>query len=178
MILCNIFTFTAFFLIGINSFSPAFASSHLDQGAFTPEAILPKGVDTSNSINPYTGESGNVRKGTIAATIYNVALLNTALTAPSTEKNQQQINQLIEEILRLIPSLKVVAMFDLFTPGEWMTDKTQPGRILTALLYLQKYPKKITSENKTQIQALHQSTHIKEIKDIIDQLRGKKLNLF
>ena len=30
---------------------------------FTPESILPVGADSSISINPYTGESGDTRKG-------------------------------------------------------------------------------------------------------------------
>lgn len=42
--------------------------------AFTPEKMLPAGIDEAEVTNPYTGEKRKARKGTVAATINNIAL--------------------------------------------------------------------------------------------------------
>jgi len=110
--------------------------------AYTPEKILPDGVDTSRSVNPYTGETGEARKGTVAATLNNTALLNHLLA----DGKIKETEEIVKAIRILIPSLKVVGVFNLFTPLEWLSSKDQPGRILCAILYLQAYPQEITPE--------------------------------
>ena len=106
--------------------------------ALTPEDLLPAGVDSIIAINPQTGESGPARKGTIGATLNNVALLNTLLSEKVLPNNQKKIQDVTEAIASLIPSLKVLGVFDLFTPEEWLSSEAQPGRVLAAVLYLQK----------------------------------------
>ncbi len=119
--------------------------------AFTPESVLPKGVDDTMSTNPYTGESGKVRKGTIAATLNNVALLNKLLMEEPTLENEATIQNIIDTNNALIPSLKAVGMFNLFSVNEWLASNDQLGRALTAVLYLQKYPKEVTPAIKSRL---------------------------
>ncbi len=92
--------------------------------AFTPAKILPAGVDSTVSTNPYTLESGEVRKGSFAATVNNVALLNKMLPH-ETAQDAEDINDILASIKALLPSLRVVGMFDLFTTAEWLSTESQ-----------------------------------------------------
>ena len=87
-----------------------------NEKAFTPELILPTGVDSNLSTNPYTGEVGPARKGIIASTLNNIALLNTLLRKGDVFKHQIKIEVIIAAIVPILPSLRVVGIFDLFTP--------------------------------------------------------------
>ena len=127
---------------------------------FTPESVLPTGVDSTFSTNPYTGESGPARKGTVAATLNNIALLNALLSEKISSNDQIKAEAIIEAMTSLIPSLSFVGVFDLFTPEEWLSSKTQPGRVLAAVLYLQKYPQNITSEIKQRLLQIQAQTKI------------------
>lgn len=129
-----------------------------ESSAFTPEAVLPNGVDATISVNPYTGESGFVRKGTVAATIQNIALLNQLLAKPNDQDREQEIEQVSAEIERLIPSLKCIGVFDFFEPAEWIGSGEQPGRVLVAALYLKQYPDEMTEEIERKIQEISSST--------------------
>ena len=125
------------------------AGSHCFAGSaevspFTPESILPAGVDSSISINPYTGESGNARKGTVAATLNNVARLNQLFLQEETPEQKNAIVEISNAIDQLIPSLQIVGMFDLFEPIHWIGEGEQPGRVLALLLYFKHYPEKCT----------------------------------
>ena len=58
----------------------------------------------------------------------------------------------------LLSSLRVIGVFDLFSPQEWLSDDCQPGRTLVILLYLQHYPKEITNViRECLIQIQHQN---------------------
>lgn len=128
---------------------------------FTPEGILPAGVDNTVSINPYTGESGPARKGTVAATLNNIALLNTLLSEKNSPNDHAKAEKIIEAMAALIPSLRVVGVFDLFTPEEWLSSEAQPGRVLAAVLYLQTYPQNITPEIKQRLLQIQAQTESK-----------------
>lgn len=117
----------------------------------TPEHILPAGVDTTLSVNPYTGESGQVRKGTVAATINNIAILNRLLQEPLTLQTRENIEKTVKEIQGLLSSLRMVGMFDIFSPLEWISASSQPGRVLAIVLYMEKFPEKLTPEIKEQL---------------------------
>ncbi len=130
----------------------------------TPETLLPAGVDVTDAVNPYTGEKGSARKGTVAATVNNIATLNQLLLAAPSDSNNQKIDELSEAIKKLLPSLRVVGMFDFFTAAEWLGhDELQPGRVLVAIYYLQLYPKEITPDIKAQLKNIDskKSTHLK-----------------
>jgi hypothetical protein len=135
-------------------------------GPLTPDQVLPEGVDSTNSVNPYTGESAPARKGTVAATLNNIAYLNTMLL---TDREEGFIQQTKEAIVELLPSLRAIGVFDLFTIEEWLTTKDQQGRIFAAVLYLQKYP-----EKKTQI-ILEKLLQIREA--VSSELLRKEINL-
>lgn len=118
--------------------------------AFTPEKILPQGVDETISINPYTGESGYTRKGVIAATLNNVALLN-KLLANSNKETALQVKEITEAIIGLIPSLRAVGIFNLFSIEEWIAAQEQPGRMMVGVLYLQQYPSEISDKARQKL---------------------------
>ena len=67
------------------------------------------------------------------------------------------IQEIIKISKKLNISLKPVGMFDLFAPVEWLQDIKQQGRILSAILYLQEFPEKMT-EAET-----HQLLHLKNV---------------
>lgn len=146
---------------------PTKSVENLGKKAFTPERILPAGVDSSISTNPYTGESGPARKGIIAATLNNVALLNILLTEKLSLSDSTKVQEIVGAITSLIPSLRVVGVFDLFTPEEWLSSETQPGRVLAAVLYLQKYPQVITPAIKKHLLEIQNQTNIKVLSESI-----------
>ncbi|MBM3468383.1 MAG: hypothetical protein FJX71_02995 [Alphaproteobacteria bacterium] len=120
--------------------------------AFTPEKLLPPGIDSTTVTNPYTGEQGTARKGTVAATLNNVALLNKFLL----DKDSKDGEEAVQAIKQLIPSLKCVGIFNLFTPMEWLTTPDQPGRILAVALLLQAYPSEFTPEIEAKLRGLQE----------------------
>lgn len=140
------------------------------QSVFTPESVLPAGTDYTISVNPYTGEAGEARKGTVAATLNNVALLNKLLPSSKTIEEKKQIEDLVAAIDSLISSLRVVGIFDMFTVNEWLSSPNQSGRTMAAVLYLKKYPKEITPEVKRTLVRIEKSTKIKLLKDNIQEL--------
>lgn len=133
---------------------------------YTPEKILPAGDDYTQSINPYTGEAGPARKGIVAATLNNVALLNTHL-----EKGEkQEIEEIVNAVRALIPSLKVVGVFHLFTPLEWVSSNGQPGRILAGVLFLQAYPQEMTPEIQAKLKQIRAQMPISYLIQQIDMV--------
>lgn len=140
------------------------------QNVFTPESVLPAGVDSSASVNPYTGESGEARKGTVAATLNNIALLNKLLPGAKSEEEKKQISDLVAAVDSLMPSLRVVGMFDLFTANEWLSSPNQPGRVMAAVLYLKRYPQEISPEVRRTLVRTEKFTKIKLLKSNIKDL--------
>lgn len=135
--------------------------SPLSYAASTPEALLPNGVDAAIITNPYTGESGMARKGTVGATLDNIHTLNHLLNNTPSNENTQKIQAIMKVQAALIPSLKIIGLFDFFNASEWlMHAKEQPGRCLIGLIYLQKNPEKMTPE----------------VKKILNQLKTKSQN--
>jgi len=133
-------------------FASIFIFAQAAQSApLTPEMVLPAGVDSSISTNPYTGESGPARKGTVAATLNNIARLNQLLVQEETAEVKNEILQISEAIDQLIPSLHVIGLFDLFEPIYWIGSGEQPGRLLTLSLYFKHYPEKCTLTLKAKL---------------------------
>ncbi len=143
------------------------------ESVFTPEGILPAGVDSIISTNPYTGHSGHARKGTVAATLNNIVLLNGLLAEKASAKEHLEAKKIIESIVALMPSLQYIGVFDLFSPEEWIHTKSQPGRILVGVLYLQAYPQYMTPGIKEQLMQIQQQTKIKELSEAIKRLLGQ-----
>ncbi|MCE2991975.1 MAG: hypothetical protein LW825_03525 [Candidatus Jidaibacter sp.] len=152
-------------LLSILSYSAS--SAQEPKEPFTPEGVLAEGVDSTASTNPYTGESGQARKGTVAATLNNVALLNNLLYEKASPENELKIQKIIDAITPLIPSLRVIGVFDLFTVDEWLSTDDQPGRILVATLYIQQYPQNITPKNKQRLLQIRNTTKIKILSNAI-----------
>lgn len=143
-----------------------------DSAVFTPEAVLPAGVDESIVINPYTGASGKARKGTVAATINNIVLLNRLLLQPTSEANTKIIAEATHEINALIPSLYVIGVFDLFSADEWLkAHEAQPGRALTAVLYLKQNPAQMNASTKKILDEVYSKTHVEILKSNINGMK-------
>lgn len=125
----------------------AITSSNTFASTLTPETLLPAGVDSTVFVNPYTCESGEIRKGIIGATIVNTHELNQLLINAPSEENDELINTIIKEQQSLLPSLKIVGMFDFFNIQEWLANpEIQPGRCLLGLLYLKNNSDKMTPD--------------------------------
>ncbi len=137
---------------------------------FTPQTILADGVDSTVSKNPYTGEEGPARKGTVAATVNNVFLLNQALLAPTPDASH--IESLTQTMRALVPSLNVIGMFNFFSVDEWLSDNRQPGRILVAILYLQHSPEKVTETIRQRLDVIRSTAAIAFLTREIDALLG------
>ncbi len=137
---------------------------------FTPHKILPDGIDGAISINPYTGEQGPARKGTVAATINNVALLNKVLMAETPD--EKHIRALADAMKDLIPSLRYIGVFDFFSIEEWVARGDQPGRVFVAVLYLQRYPKELTPALREKLETLQDQTKspylVREVETLLD----------
>jgi hypothetical protein len=120
---------------------------------FTPENILPDGEDHTIAINPFTGFKGKARKGTVAATLNNIALLD-RLFLENTDP--EQIANVKKAVTELMPSLKAIGIFDFFNPTEWINSK-HLGRTYVSLLYLNHYPDEINTEIVDKLKAINQT---------------------
>jgi hypothetical protein len=137
---------------------------------FTPQTILRDGVDQTISVNPYTQESGEVRKGTVAATLNNIARLNQLLLQENSQECEQEIKAIVAAIDQLIPSLKVIGMFDLFEPIYWIGQGEQMGRIVTLALYIKHYPEKDTANLRQKILSLTNRVTSPSLGDLFQSL--------
>ena len=143
-------------LTSILMISSSFTASACDKHkAVTPETILPDGADHTIANNPYTGEAQKVRKGTVAATIANIAKLNTLLK-DSPKNHKKEIQNSVDVIDDLIPSLMAAGMFNLFEGIEWLNDELQPGKIITGILYFNHYPNRAKDNIMTRLVKLKQ----------------------
>lgn len=139
-------TSQSFGLVGIAVVTLGFQSLALGTlgttAAVTPEALLPDRVDSAVVANPYTRETAMVRKGTLSATIHNVARLNVLLGSREflSTKGSEEVHNIKATIRDLIESVRITGLFDLFSIREWLSNDNQLGRIFVGLLYLQKYP--------------------------------------
>lgn len=150
---------SAFLCITVNAEAP-----------FTPESILPEGVDSTISTNPYTGESGLARKGTVAATLNNVARLNHLLKQEETPELRQEIIEISSAINTLIPSLQAIGMFNFFEPDFWISRGEQPGKVIVICLYFKHYPEKYTAELREKLGNVRSETSSCYLREQIDAL--------
>lgn len=128
----------------------------------TPSTLIPDGVDKIFLANPYTGgKKHEVRKATIGATIVNIVKLNGYLSA-KTKADKSDIKSSITVIDGLIPSLKTLGLFNLFNGYEWLVDDTQPGKIITGILYFSHYPQEIDQKVKARLLELKKSDLYKD----------------
>lgn len=140
------------------------------EGAYTPESILPEGVDSTISINPYTGESGYTRKGIVAATLNNVARLNALFTQEETSEQRKEIAEILTAVDGLISSLQAVGIFNLFEPTDWIGEGEQPGRVAVICLYFQRYPEKYTPPLQEQLKRVKSKISSLYLQNQIDAL--------
>lgn len=95
-----------------------------------------------------------MRKGTVAAILNNIALLNQLFLE---NPEQDQIATIRKAVVNLMPSLKAIGVFDLFNPIEWLNNPKQLGRMYVAILYLKNYPDEISNEILSKLQETKQT---------------------
>lgn len=132
----------------------------------TPEEILPAGDDEAVVVNPFTGIAAKARKGTVAATLNNIALLERILK----NGDFSEIVQIREAVTKLIPSLKVVGVFDLFNLEEWINDPNRLGRIYVVALYLKTYPEEMNEELISKLKAIQATTPSIPLKSLLEEI--------
>lgn len=98
-------------------------------------------------------QGGTVRKGTIAATILSAADLETLLKKTPSEERNSKIEAVVRDIRELVPGLHAVALFDFFTPLEWLhtLPSIREGKAFVAVLYLQQYPQILNHELRARL---------------------------
>lgn len=133
----------------------------------SPEDILPSGDDYAMVVNPFTGMTGKARKGTVAATLNNIALLDRLLL---NNRELEQIQQINEAVTKLIPSLKFVGIFDLFKLEEWFNDAQRLGRIYVVALYLKNNPEEMTQQLAAEIKKIQQSTKSIPLRSLLEEI--------
>lgn len=136
---------------------------------YTPEEILPDGDDFTLAVNPFTGYPGKARKGTVAATLKNIAVLNQALLLDS-QIGFEQVQETKEAITSLIASLKAIGIFDLFSIDEWLSDTLHAGRIYVAVLYLKQFPEDISDSVLFKLELIREKTKSKLLYSEIEML--------
>lgn len=120
---------------------------------FTPEDILSAGEDHAMVVNPFTGFQRKARKGSVAATLNNIALLDRLFLENA---DQEQIANVKKAVTELMPSLKAIGIFDFFNPIEWLHPK-RLGRSYVSILYLKHYPEEINKEIADKLQEINQT---------------------
>jgi hypothetical protein len=95
-------------------------------------------------------------KGAIASTILFANELEELLKKPPTAERNRQVEEAIQNIRALCPALQVVALFDFFTPLEWLHSlpSLREGKAFVAILYLQQYPQSLTHEIRSRLDQL------------------------
>ena len=120
-----------------------------------PDQLLPDGIDKARVTNPYTGESGCVRKGTIASAISNIHHLNQLLI----DKEKLDINHItiiktVKEIQKHINALNYTGLFNVITPEELIKDHSQPGKVIMGILYFKTFPEKMDNKIKIEVDSI------------------------
>lgn len=140
----------------------------------TPSEILPKGAE-----GQVAKDGTFVRKGTIKATIDNIAILNKMFNQPANKARYDKIDESIKPIMELVPSFYALDMFKFFTVNEWLQDENNKGRILVTLLYLDKYMNTLDKEDASKVierlQFLQSKNLAPEITGRIASLLQKKM---
>ncbi|AZL15800.1 hypothetical protein [Rickettsiales endosymbiont of Stachyamoeba lipophora] len=143
--------------------------------AVTNDQVLANEVDSSISVNPITGEKGEVRNGTLAATMVNAVEIGKLLSKVQlTQEEFKQFEELENQQKELIPYAKLTGIYDFFTVDEWMSDKSNLGRLYTGLLALERFPELLTKERKTFLKRVAKKTPNPQIKAKIKVLTSKK----
>ena len=136
---------------------------------FTPEGIFADGLDATTVENPYTGEKAFARKGTVAATLKNIALLNELL---SKSDHSKEVDKILQEVHKLIPSLIAIGVFDFFEPLEWIANNQQPGRQLVGLLFLETHLERLSDGLFQDLKAMDLKAQHPRVQEALTRIVG------
>lgn len=118
--------------------------------------LLPDGVEAVQATNPFTGEKGYIRKGTVNAMINNVAVLNKYLLETLNDSSASTLNtqSYLDQIAKSMPSFYTTGLFQWFLPIEWVSNDEMPGKTLITLIALQQYPHLISPRLKDRLELI------------------------
>lgn len=117
-------------------------------------------------------ESGTLaRKGSVAAMLLNASVLDELLPQLPSSAKEEEVDKILTDIRSLMPTLHAIHLFDFFSPLEWLQAKprSQEGRIVIALLYLQQYPQLMNRDILNRLQQIKEQVSL-ETKQEIEQL--------
>ncbi|MBN8511673.1 MAG: hypothetical protein J0L79_01395 [Rickettsiales bacterium] len=128
----------------------------------TEKTLLPDGVEAINAKNPYTGEEGLIRKGTVNSVIQNVAMLDRFFQSKGATADA--LKKFDHDIKPFMDSIWTTGIFNLFSILEWLSDSNKPGRIYMSILVLKHYPNLLTSEIHARLCFVGRETKISLLK--------------
>lgn len=131
------------------------------------ETLLPDGVEAVKAKNPFTGEEGWIRKGTVNALLNNVVLVSNFFKMQNSD--EKKLAQYTVNIAPLLDSFYTSGAFHLFSPEEWISDAKRPGRIYLALLICKHYPDFLTLDLKENFKTLLPRIEQKLLKQEIEK---------
>ncbi|WP_068471377.1 DUF7709 family protein [Candidatus Protochlamydia phocaeensis] len=102
------------------------------------------------------GEGRQIRKGTVAATIFNAKAIEGIIDQPASEAKKKRLEEILSDVRALIPALQAVQLFEFFTPLEWLKNDAdlKEGRTFVVVLYLQHYPQAVSAEIRSLLSQL------------------------
>lgn len=117
-------------------------------------------------------QSGTLaRKGSVAAMLLNARALDELLPQPSSSAKEEELGKILADIRSLVPTLHAIHLFEFFSPLEWLQaqPRSQEGRIVIALLYLQQYPQLMNRDILNRLQQIKEQVSL-ETRQEIEQL--------
>jgi len=121
-----------------------------DTMAVTPEQILADGKDT------FAKKGVTIRKGSVAALIMNVQLLNAKLKSKETGEHVERI---IKDLRAAMPALEAIDVMSVFQASDWFESEARPGNVMVGVLFLQQFPQYLTQPIKEKLRHISIRAH-------------------
>ncbi len=118
--------------------------------AVTPEQILADGKDT------FAKKGVTIRKGSVAALIMNVQLLNVELKA---HESSDKVEGAIKDLREAIPALEAIDVMNVFQVSDWFESEERPGNVMVGVLFLQQFPQYLTQPIRERLRHISVKAH-------------------
>lgn len=129
-------------------------------------AIQPKDILPDHQNERTFADGTTIRKGTVAATFQNARDFDKLRKVPLSDEKKILLSKLLADQRALMSGLHNLGFFNFFSPSECLQRTSdEEGRILIAVLYLEKYPEEKNSAIVGQLRNLlgHVSPELKEL---------------
>ena len=131
-------------------------------------SLLPDGVDYIEQENPFTGEKGRVRKGTIYAVMVNMVAAQKKFDSQSV--TTQDLKKIEADMQPYLDGIYTSGIFHLFSLEEWVSNPDRQGRIFIALIMAKYKPALITDKVKSTLKTAIPAIHNKSLQDEVRKL--------